>query len=82
MEKQDGAYLYVAKFNRDYSSFVAGGAGRDELRGFDWATGDLQWRVSNLPRSILSLDFANNSSDLAIGLMDSSVRIFSMDDND
>jgi len=41
LEKQDGAFLYVAKFNRDYSSFVAGGAGRDELRGFDWATGDL-----------------------------------------
>jgi len=53
-----------------------GGAGRNEMRVFDWETGNIVGMVSNLPMSIMSGCGANLSNQFTFGAADSKVRIF------
>jgi hypothetical protein len=56
----------------------AGGAGKNELRVFDFESGNIVGMVSNLPKAIMCGDNANRSNIFAFGAADSKVRIFNI----
>lgn len=53
--------LYCAMFNRKQDLIFAGGAGRNQMRVFDYDSGNLVCIISDMPRSILCMDIANTS---------------------
>ena len=69
--------LYAAMFNRTPKQDVifAGGAGRNQVRVFDYESGALVCFVSDMPRSVLCMDMAYTSTDFAFGSADSCVRV-------
>ena len=69
-------YLYTCMFNKREDLLFAGGAGKNELRVYDWATGNIVALVGNMKRPILCGAVANSSNKFAIGGADSRVRIF------
>jgi hypothetical protein len=54
----------------------AGGAGKNEMRVFDWESGNIVGMISNLPKSILCGDAGKTSNVFAFGAADSKVRLF------
>ena len=54
---------------------MAGGAGRNQVRIFDYESGNLVCVVSDMPRSVLCMDVAHTSNGFAFGSADSCVRI-------
>ena len=54
---------------------LAGGAGRNEVRVFDYATGNIICVISDMERSVLCMDVANTNSNFAFGSADSCIRI-------
>lgn len=54
---------------------MAAGAGSNQVRLFDFATGNIICVVSDMPKAILCLGLANNSSDFAFGSVDSKIRM-------
>jgi len=54
---------------------LAGGAGKNEVRIFDYSTGNIVCIVSDMERSILCLDIAKTSSQFAFGSADTCIRI-------
>ena len=54
---------------------MAAGAGANQVRLFDYATGNVVCVVSDMPRAILCMGLANNSSDFAFGSADSKIRL-------
>ena len=69
--------LYSAMFNRTPKQdlIFAGGAGRNQVRVFDYESGSLVCVVSDMPRSVLCMDMAYTSTAFAFGSADSCVRI-------
>jgi WD40 repeat protein len=67
--------LYSAMFNRKQDLVIAGGSGRNQVRIFDYESGNLVCVVSDMPRSILCMDIAHTSNSFAFGSADSCVRI-------
>ena len=63
-------------FNQKQDLLFAGGAGKNEMRVFDWESGSIVAMVSNIPRSILCADVAKHSDMFAFGAADSKVRFF------
>lgn len=59
----------------------AGGAGRNEMRVFDWETGNIVGMVSNLPTAIMSGAYSNKSNMFSFGNADSKVRIFNIENS-
>lgn len=57
---------------------MAGGAGANQVRCYDYDTGTVLCVISDLPRAVLGMCNANTSNDFAFGSVDSKVRIFSM----
>jgi len=57
---------------------MAGGAGANQVRCYDYETGNVLSVISDLPRAVLGLCNANTTNDFAFGSADSKMRIFSM----
>ena len=57
---------------------MAGGAGANQVRLFDYATGAVLCMISDMPRPILCMTKANTSTDFAFGSVDSKLRIMQM----
>ena len=54
---------------------MAAGAGSNQVRLFDYETGNILCIVSDMPRPLLCMAKANTSSDFAFGSVDSKLRI-------
>ena len=67
--------LYAAMFNRKQDLIFAGGAGRNQVRAFDYESGNLVCVISDMPRSVLCMDMAYTTPTFAFGSADSCVRI-------
>jgi WD40 repeat protein len=67
--------LYAAMFNQKQDLILAGGAGRNQVRIFDYETGNLVCVISDMARSVLCMDMAHKSHSFAFGSVDSCVRI-------
>ena len=72
-------YIYTTKFNKEQDLLFAGGAGKNEMRVFDFASGSLDANISNLPKPIVCGTQAHNSSMFCFGSVDSRIRIFNID---
>lgn len=72
-------YIYTTFMNKKQDLIFAGGAGRNELRVFDYQSGNIVGMVSNLPMSIMSGAHCNKSNLFAFGGADSKVRIFNVE---
>jgi len=57
---------------------MAGGAGGNQVRLFDYETGHVLGIISDMPRAVLCLTNANSSSDFCFGSCDSKLRIMQM----
>ena len=55
---------------------MAGGAGRNEYRIFDWETGDVVAMVNNNPKAILCAAVAKKTDRFVFGSADSRIRMF------
>lgn len=54
---------------------MAAGAGSNQVRLFDYETGNILCQISDMPRAILTMTKANTSTDFAFGSADSKIRI-------
>ena len=70
-------FIYSCIFNNNTNTIMAGGAGANEVRIFDYNTGELMSAISNLPKAVLSITLAHHSNDFAFGSVDSKVRVIS-----
>lgn len=52
--------LYSAMFNKKQDLIFAGGAGRNEVRVFDYETGNIVCIISDMERSVLCMDVASS----------------------
>ena len=67
--------LYAACFNKKQDLIIAGGAGSNEVRIFDYNNGNLVGKISNLERSVLTIDTSKTSNLFAFGSSDSCLRV-------
>lgn len=75
-------FIYSACFSKpDQSLIVAGGAGRNEVRLWEYESGNLICNISDLEQSILTVDFANQSQRFAFGATDSCLRVMDIVDS-
>jgi WD40 repeat protein len=58
----------------------AGGAGKNEMRIFDFESGNIVCIVSDIEKSIMCMDTANKSNAFAFGAGDSCVRIMDINE--
>ena len=75
-ENTSAPFIYAAQFNKKQDVVLAGGAGTNQVRCFDYETGHVLSVISDLPRAVLGLCNANHSNDFAFGSADSKMRIF------
>lgn len=68
--------LYSAMFNRKQDLIFAGGAGRNEVRVFDYESGNIVCIISEMERSVLCMDVASSQNQFAFGSADSCLRIY------
>ena len=54
---------------------MAAGAGANEVRIFDYTSGNVLCVVSSLPKAILCMSKANTTTDFCFGGADSKIRI-------
>lgn len=71
-------YLYTTKFNAQQDLLFCGGAGKNEMRVYDWESGSIVANISNLPKPITCGAQAANSSMFCFGAVDSRIRIFNI----
>jgi WD40 repeat protein len=77
--------LYAAQFSKEgQGRFIgAGGSGTNEAKLFDRGAGDVNvGTITGLTRAVFTLDFAPNSSKLAVGCGDASIRLLDILDSD
>jgi WD40 repeat protein len=55
---------------------LAGGAGKNEFRIFDYESGNIVCIINDMERSVMSMDINRKSNGFAFGSGDSTVRIF------
>jgi WD40 repeat protein len=67
--------LYASMFNRKQDMILAGGAGKNEVRIFDYESGSIVAIISEMERAVLSLDVAKTTNNFAFGSADSCLRI-------
>ena len=60
---------------------MAGGAGANQVRCYDFNTGKILCVISDLPRAVLGMCNSNTTNDFAFGSVDSKVRVFSLTSN-
>ena len=71
--------LYAAQFTRRRDMIIAGGCGfHNEVKLFNYKTGDELVHVSNVEKAVLCLDYAKTSESFAFGTVDSKVLGFSL----
>jgi len=68
-------FIYSAVFNHETGVVMAAGAGANQVRLFDYETGNIVCVISDLPKAILCMTKANQSNDFAFGSVDSKIRI-------
>ena len=73
-------FLYTAMLNKREDMVFAGGAGKNEMRIFDYESGNIIALIGNLPKSVLCGALANTSAQFAFGCADSRVRIFDINE--
>ena len=73
-------FIYTAMLNKREDMIFAGGAGKNEMRIFDYESGNIIALIGNLPKSVLCGALANTSSQFAFGSADSRVRIFDINE--
>jgi hypothetical protein len=54
---------------------MAAGAGANEVRLFDYKTGNILCVIGDMNRAVLTMTKANTTSDFAFGSADSKIRI-------
>jgi len=54
---------------------LTGGAGKNQVRVFDYATGEIICIVSDMEKSVLCMDVAKSTNSFAFGSADSCLRI-------
>ena len=69
-------FIYAAQFNNRFDSIFAAGAGSNEVRQFDYDTGEVLSVINDVPQAVLCMTKANHSSDFAFGSADHKCRIF------
>jgi len=67
--------LYTTFFNKNEDLLFAGGAGKNEMRVFDWNTGSIVALIGNLNKSVLCGAISKGTK-FCFGSADSRVRIF------
>jgi WD40 repeat protein len=77
--KDQNAYLYSARFSNKKDCILAGGAGKNEVKVFDYTTGDRICTVGGLSNPVLTLEPGNASDKFVWGSTDSCVRIMTME---
>ena len=68
-------FIYSASINNETNVIMAGGSGANQVRLFDYETGNVLCVISDLPKAILTLGKANTTNDFAFGSVDSKIRI-------
>lgn len=69
--------LYSAMFTRRRDHVIAGGCGKqNEVKMFNYKTGDLVAEVLDVEKSVLCMDYANTSESFSFGTVDSKVHSF------
>jgi len=59
--------IYCTMFSRDQKVIYAGGAGANQVRGFDYETGKLLFKLSDMGSSITSMDISHKDQTIAFG---------------
>ena len=75
MKRLPDTFLYAAKFSRKGDLIITGGAGKNEVRMFDYKTGKLLTNISGMERSVFSIDYAHMSESFIIGSSDNCLRL-------
>ena len=75
-------FIYTTMVNKREDLIFAGGAGKNEMRLFDFETGKIVALISNLPKSVLCGALSNTSNQFAFGSADSRVRIFDINEQE
>ena len=71
-------FIYSAMFNNKYDTILAAGAGSNQVRLFDYETGEVTAVISEVPKPVLCMAKANHSLDFAFGSADSRIRLMDM----
>lgn len=58
-------YIYSAMFNNRQDMIIAGGAGANQVRLFDFDTGKVVSLVGDLPRAVLAMGKSPNQNEFA-----------------
>jgi len=74
-------FLYCAQFNKRKDTILVGGAGNNEVRVFDYESGNLMCNISEMERSVLSMDCANTQEAFCFGSSDSCLRVMDFVDS-
>jgi len=77
--KDTDAFLYSARFSRQGDLILAGGAGKNEVRVFDYTTGDKVCTIGNLQKPVLTLEVGNKEDKFAWGSADACIRIMNIE---
>ena len=75
-------FIYTTMINKREDLIFAGGAGKNEMRIFDFESGNIVAMIGNLPKSVLCGALANNSNQFSFGSADSRVRIFDINEQE
>jgi len=75
-------FIYTCMLNAREDIIYAGGAGKNEMRLFDFETGNIVAMIGNLEKSVLCGALANTSNQFAFGSADSRVRIFDINESE
>jgi WD40 repeat protein len=67
--------LYACLYNTKQDLIFAGGAGKNQVRVFDAESGNIVSIISDIEKSVLTMDTAKNSNLFAFGCADSCMRI-------
>lgn len=71
-------FIYAAQFNNKQDIIMAGGAGANQVRLYDYDTGHVLCIISDMSRAVLCLTNANTTNDFCFGSCDSKLRIMSL----
>ena len=68
-------FIYSAQFSKKNDIIMAAGAGANQVRLYDYTTGNVLCIISDLPKPVLCMTKANTSTDFAFGSADSKIRV-------
>lgn len=79
-DSKPAPFIYSAMFNNETNVVMAGGAGANQVRLFDYDTGSVLCVISDLPKAIICMAKANTSNEFCFGSVDSKTRFISQKD--